>query len=39
MVFKWSAEEKWAAGEERRTKLVFIGKSLDHAELRAGFDA
>ena len=28
-----------AEGEERVSKLVFIGKNLDHDELRKGFEA
>ena len=29
--------EAWLPGEERTSKLVFIGKNLDEAELRASF--
>jgi G3E family GTPase len=32
-------EEKWQPDEKRCSKLVFIGKNLNHAELKAGFDA
>ena len=32
-------EEKWQSDEKRCSKLVFIGKNLNHAELKAGFDA
>jgi len=39
MVFRWSADESWGDDEARVTRLVFIGKHLDHAALRAGFDA
>jgi len=39
MVFRWSADERWAADEPQVTKLVLIGKDLDHAEVRRGFDA
>jgi len=31
--------EKWAPDEARTSKLVFIGKNLDHAELKASFAA
>lgn len=31
------SDDLWAAGEQRESKLVFIGKNLDHDELRAGF--
>ena len=27
-------DECWAPGEKRESKLVFIGKNLDHDELR-----
>lgn len=30
-------EERWQEGEERKSMLVFIGKNLDHDELRTGF--
>jgi len=39
MIFKWTADESWGADEARVCKLVFIGKNLDHAALRAGFEA
>lgn len=39
MIFKWTADETWGKDEPRMSKLVFIGKHLDHAELRAGFSA
>ena len=28
----------WGAGEERRCKICFIGKKLDHASLKRDFD-
>mmetsp|Transcript_48555 Transcript_48555/g.96801 ORF Transcript_48555/g.96801 Transcript_48555/m.96801 type:complete len:412 (-) Transcript_48555:554-1789(-) len=37
MIFNGNFEDKWAEGEDRASKLVFIGKNLDHAELKAGF--
>lgn len=39
MVFKWTSDERWGTDEARVTKLVFIGKDLDHAALKAGFAA
>ena len=39
MIFNGTFDEKWAPGEERASKLVFIGKNLKHGELRAGFEA
>jgi len=32
-------DEKWGADEEKKSKLVFIGKNLNHTELKAGFEA
>ena len=29
----------WRANESRRNELVFIGRNLDEAELRAGFES
>ena len=29
----------WRAGERRWSRLVFIGRKLDEAALRAGFEA
>ena len=37
MIFKWTSDERWEEDEPRVSKLVFIGKNIDHAELRAGF--
>ena len=39
MVFTASFEEDWAEGETRQSTLVFIGKDLNHDELREGFMA
>jgi len=40
MIFNGNFEdEKWAPDEPRSSKLVFIGKNLDHAALKAGFAA
>ena len=39
MIFNGDFDEEWADDEERVSKLVFIGKNLDHNELRNGFKA
>ena len=41
MIFNGNFEddEKWAEGEARESKLVFIGKDLDHEGLKTGFAA
>merc|ERR1719263_1756413 len=41
MIFngEFDTEDLWKPGEERKSKLVFIGKNLDHAKLRDGFEA
>jgi len=39
MIFNGNFEDAWVAGEKRESKLVFIGKNLDHAALKAGFAA
>jgi len=37
MLFANSMEGSWAPGEEKRCKMVFIGKNLNREELTAGF--
>jgi len=38
MIFNGNFEgEKWQEGEPKSSKLVFIGKNLDHETLKAGF--
>jgi len=37
MLFANSQEGAWQEGEERRCKMVFIGKNLDREELTSGF--
>merc|ERR1711977_191311 len=37
MLFANSQEGAWADGEERRCRMVFIGKNLDREELTTGF--
>jgi len=39
MIFNGNFDEAWQPGEKRESKLVFIGKNLDHAELKAAFAA
>jgi G3E family GTPase len=41
MIFNgnFDEEEKWGEDEPRSSKLVFIGKNLNHDELRAAFNA
>lgn len=38
MLFEGSPERMWREGEERVSKMVFIGKDLDFADLKAGFE-
>merc|ERR1711885_113709 len=37
MLFANSQEGSWAEGEERRCKMIFIGKNLNREELTSGF--
>merc|ERR1712070_971998 len=37
MLFANSQEGEWGPDEEKRCKMVFIGKNLDREELNAGF--
>jgi G3E family GTPase len=37
-LFSGEAAAPWRRGEERRSKMVFIGRGLDPELLRAGFD-
>jgi len=37
MLFANSQEGEWAEGEEKRCKMVFIGKNLNREELNSGF--
>lgn len=39
MMFDAAPERFWNAGEKRQSQLVFIGKELDEAKIRAGFEA
>lgn len=38
MVFEGSPDRKWKDGEERISKMVFIGRDLDEALIREGFE-
>merc|ERR1712070_49348 len=37
MLFDGKFDEPWEEGEPRENKLVFIGKNLNHEELKSGF--
>jgi len=39
MMFKGEFAEPWMEGEERINRLIFIGKNLDRAELKTGFES
>merc|ERR1719263_2587140 len=39
MIFNGNFDEKWTPDEVRESKLVFIGKNLDHASLKEAFAA
>jgi G3E family GTPase len=39
MIFNGNFEDKWEEGEPRESKLVFIGKNLEHDKLKAAFTA
>ena len=39
MMFKGEFTEAWAEGEPRVNRLIFIGKSLDRAELKRSFES
>jgi G3E family GTPase len=38
-LFEGMPDRPWNDGEARTSRLVFIGKELDRAELEAGFQA
>jgi G3E family GTPase len=38
-IFDARPDRLWNVGERRLSQLVFIGKELDEAKLRAGFEA
>jgi G3E family GTPase len=37
-MFEGCADREWREGEDRRNKLVFIGKDLDEELLKEGFE-
>jgi G3E family GTPase len=39
MIFSGDFDEEWSKEEKRESKLVFIGKNLDHDELKTAFAA
>jgi len=39
MIFSGAFDSRWGDDEDRVSKIVFIGKNLDHDELRSGFTA
>ena len=39
MIFSGAFDSRWGEGEDRVSKLVFIGKNLNHEELKSGFAA
>jgi len=39
MIFNGNFDEEWAPDEVRESKLVFIGKNIDHEALKAAFTA
>ena len=38
MIFNGTFDEPWLADETRESRFVFIGKNLDHDELKKGFE-
>jgi G3E family GTPase len=39
MILEGDLQRDWKAGEERYSRMVFIGRNLDEAKLKAGFEA
>ena len=39
MMFESAPDRLWNAGEKRESQLVFIGRDLDEAKIRGGFEA
>mmetsp|Transcript_59455 Transcript_59455/g.98571 ORF Transcript_59455/g.98571 Transcript_59455/m.98571 type:complete len:415 (+) Transcript_59455:32-1276(+) len=39
MIFNGEFQDPWDPDEKRESKLVFIGKNLDHADIKAAFSA
>ena len=39
MILEGDFQGQWKDGDKRYSRLVFIGRNLDEAKLRAGFEA
>jgi G3E family GTPase len=39
MILEGDLQREWRAGEDRYSRMVFIGRNLDKAELKAGFES
>jgi G3E family GTPase len=39
MIVEGDHQRPWKEGERRESRLVFIGRELDEAKLRAGFES
>jgi G3E family GTPase len=39
MILEGDLQREWREGDERYSRMVFIGRNLDEAQLRAGFEA
>ena len=39
MILEGELQRPWSSGDRRYSRMVFIGRDLDEAELRAGFEA
>jgi G3E family GTPase len=39
MILEGDLQREWKPGEDRSSRMVFIGRDLDEAELKAGFEA
>ncbi len=39
MILEGDLQRAWRADEPRLSRMVFIGRNLDEASLRAGFEA
>jgi G3E family GTPase len=39
MILEGDLQREWREGEERYSRMVFIGRNLDKAELKAGFES
>jgi G3E family GTPase len=39
MILEGDLQREWRAGDQRHSRMVFIGRNLDEAALKAGFEA